>query len=181
MGVLGADKAGVGSYRLAHSLERALDLCIELPPYHLAETLTQSLGLLPELGACLAASREQYKEPQTGDKERCRYPRHVSRRRRGNRHRHRPKTQSADLDRRRLGDSALKREGKLLRFVLAVVAPDHLCGVLADGPQELAPVELEVVADLPDNMLVVLSLPAAVDVLDDGSPLFQVPVDHPVY
>src|SRR5918994_1771880 len=75
---------------------------------------------------------------------------------------------------------ALDRGRQLLGFSIPVVALHHARGVLADGLQELAPVVLEAVADLPDQALVVARLAAALDVLDNGAPLLEVPIDHPV-
>jgi hypothetical protein len=60
----------------------------------------------------------------------------------------------------------------LLRLVPTVVALDDVGGVLAYGLEELRAVVLEVIADFPDDVLVVPRLPAAVDVLDYSAPLF---------
>src|ERR671916_64615 len=48
-GVLRADEAGVRGYRLAHPLDGAVQLGVELPPHHLAEALAQGVRLLAEL------------------------------------------------------------------------------------------------------------------------------------
>jgi hypothetical protein len=162
--VLGADEAGVWDYRLAHPLDGAVQLGIELSTDFLAQALPQSLGLLAELLARLTSPARQDKKSEAGDQERRRYPRYVRRRRCGDRHECRPETKSADLDRGRLGDGALQGEGELLRLVFAVVALDDVSGVLADGVEQLRAVVLEVVADLPDDLLVVPNLSAAVDV-----------------
>src|SRR5918995_7382023 len=53
-GVLGADEAGVGGYRLAHPLDGAVELRLELAANYLAQPLAQGVGLLAELGPRLA-------------------------------------------------------------------------------------------------------------------------------
>src|SRR5215210_2249908 len=179
-GVLGPDEAGVGRYRLSHALDRPGQLRRELAAHDLGELRAQRLGLLPELPAGLAAAVGQDKEPQAGEEERRERHGHVHGGGHGHRGHDSPETQGADLGGDRLGDGPLQGERYLLRFPIPIVVSDDRRRVAADRTKHLAAVVLEVVADVADQVLVVLRLPAAVHVCDDAPPLLQVPVDHPV-
>src|SRR5918995_4317192 len=80
-GVLGADEASVGGYRLAHPLDGAVEFRLELATHHLAQTLAQGIGLFAELGPRPAAPVRQDKETEARNHERRRYSGYVRRRR----------------------------------------------------------------------------------------------------
>src|SRR5215212_6597320 len=179
-GVLRADETGVGCYGVAHPLDGAVELRVELPAEHLAEALAQRVSLLPELPPRLAALVGKNKEPVARDYGGGYDARHVEEAGRGERHDDGADADGPDLGHGGLGDGPLYGGGELLRLAFTVVALHDARGVLAHGVQQLAPVILEAVADLPDQTLVVARLPPALDVLHDHAPLLEVSVDHPV-
>ena len=115
-GVLRADKAGVGRYRLSHPLGRAGKLRLELPGDYFPKTIPQSVGFFPKLLAGLTPPVRDDKEPQARQEQRRKRHGYVYRRGHRDRRDRGPEPQSADLGGDGLGDGALLGRGLSVRI-----------------------------------------------------------------
>src|SRR5215210_7142097 len=146
-GVLRADEAGVWCYGLAHPLDRAGQLGLELSSNDLAEPLAQGIRRRAELVAGLAPAVGEDEQAVAGDYRGGDDAGSVHEAGGGEGHDDAPDADGPHLERGGLGDGALDGERELLGLAFPVVAVHHVLGVLADGPQELAAGVLEAVAD----------------------------------